>query len=387
MADRNMLYDPFGNPAPEMRSYEPAWHDRVVNRLTDLFYGPNANAQQRSGVNMLAGPENPLNIPAQVNQGWNTLGQGVALRDPAQAGIGVAQMAMSLPFGVAKGPAQAATKGIKAYHGSPHDFDRFSMDKIGTGEGAQAYGHGLYFAENEGVAKGYRDNLGKHSFKVGNEPFNEKSPTHYAAQVLAQKGSKEAALQALSPRKSMFSDRLVDDPLTSEARRIIESGADIPPYAVVPNGRMYEVNIKADPEHFLDWDKPLSQQSEKVRATIEPALRKAAADLGKGASAEKIAQFEAMGLKNVADRMRPKDIDPWSLDVTTLAKQYPNALRESGVPGVKYLDQGSRAAGEGSRNYVVFDDALVEILRKYGLAGLMAGGAAATATDPASAAQ
>ena len=43
--------------------------------------------------------------------------------------------------------------GIKAYHGSPHDFDRFDLSKIGTGEGAQAYGHGLYFAENEGVAE------------------------------------------------------------------------------------------------------------------------------------------------------------------------------------------------------------------------------------------
>lgn len=49
-----------------------------------------------------------------------------------------------------------APKGIRAYHGSPHDFDRFDMSKIGTGEGAQAYGHGLYFAENEGVAKSYK---------------------------------------------------------------------------------------------------------------------------------------------------------------------------------------------------------------------------------------
>jgi hypothetical protein len=46
------------------------------------------------------------------------------------------------------------SQGIRAYHGSPHDFDRFDLNKIGTGEGAQAYGHGLYFAENEGVARG-----------------------------------------------------------------------------------------------------------------------------------------------------------------------------------------------------------------------------------------
>ena len=46
---------------------------------------------------------------------------------------------------------------LEAWHGSPHKFDRFSMDQIGTGEGAQAYGHGLYFADSEDVAKGYRD--------------------------------------------------------------------------------------------------------------------------------------------------------------------------------------------------------------------------------------
>lgn len=49
--------------------------------------------------------------------------------------------------------------------------------------------------------------------------------------------------------------------------------------------------------------------------------------------------------------------------------------REAGIPGIRYLDQGSRGAGEGSRNYVVFDDKLIDILRKYGLAGLLASGA------------
>src|SRR5690606_6130189 len=36
----------------------------------------------------------------------------------------------------------------RAFHGSPHRFDRFSLQHIGTGEGAQAFGWGLYFAEN-----------------------------------------------------------------------------------------------------------------------------------------------------------------------------------------------------------------------------------------------
>ena len=33
-----------------------------------------------------------------------------------------------------------------AWHGSPHEFDEFRMSAVGTGEGAQAYGYGLYFA-------------------------------------------------------------------------------------------------------------------------------------------------------------------------------------------------------------------------------------------------
>ena len=39
----------------------------------------------------------------------------------------------------------------KVFHGSPHLFNKFRMDKIGTGEGAQAYGHGLYFGGAEGT--------------------------------------------------------------------------------------------------------------------------------------------------------------------------------------------------------------------------------------------
>src|SRR5262245_55578129 len=49
--------------------------------------------------------------------------------------------------------------GIRAFHGSPKKFDKFDVTKIGEGQGAQSYGHGLYFAGNEDVAKSYRDSL------------------------------------------------------------------------------------------------------------------------------------------------------------------------------------------------------------------------------------
>lgn len=46
-----------------------------------------------------------------------------------------------------------------AYHGTPHKFDKFSTEKIGTGEGNQAHGWGLYFAENKEVSENYKNNL------------------------------------------------------------------------------------------------------------------------------------------------------------------------------------------------------------------------------------
>ena len=50
-------------------------------------------------------------------------------------------------------------------------------------------------------------------------------------------------------------------------------------------------------------------------------------------------------------------------------------LNEAGVPGIRYLDARSRGAkGEPTHNAVVFNPATMEIIRRYGLAGLMLGG-------------
>ena len=50
---------------------------------------------------------------------------------------------------------------IELWHGSPHEFEKFQMSQIGTGEGAQAYGHGLYLAESRGVGEDYQRALGR----------------------------------------------------------------------------------------------------------------------------------------------------------------------------------------------------------------------------------
>jgi hypothetical protein len=136
---------------------------------------------------------------------------------------------------------------------------------------------------------------------------------------------------------------------------------------------MYEVNINASPDDFLDWDKPLSEQSEKVRGAAEKLNIPNAHRPHVTGSA---AFFHKAGEAVESGKVRPGN-DAGKLEAS-------EAWREQGIPGIRYLDQGSRGAGEGSRNYVVFDEKLISILRKYGLLGAagLGGAAYATGDDP-----
>ena len=49
-----------------------------------------------------------------------------------------------------------------AWHASPHRFNEFTTTTIGAGEGAQAYGWGLYFAEKREIAEHYQNRFQAH---------------------------------------------------------------------------------------------------------------------------------------------------------------------------------------------------------------------------------
>jgi len=296
-------------------------------------------------------------------------------------------------------PGSAKPPGVIAYHGSPHSFDRFDMSKIGTGEGAQAYGHGLYFAENEAVAKEYRDRLlankgEAQGLRVGNTPVEDlySRIDQRAASLPIDRASAEYdKLQAL--------EALMQHGDVSGARAAINTGQVSPEAAawfereIAPkfarNGSMYQVRINADPEHFLDWDKPLSEQSPIVRQrlgwTPDAEARYRAAQSADDDAL--LAALEGDGSYTQTKIPVPQGLPPLSATGADIARgnsvfdsasdaEKAARLREAGIPGIKYLDGGSRAAGDGSRNYVVFDDGLIDILKKYGLVGLLGGGAA-----------
>jgi hypothetical protein len=63
-----------------------------------------------------------------------------------------------------------------AWHGSPHDFDEFDLGAIGTGEGNQAHGWGLYFAKKKSVSRNYQKELAKRLGTTDSQLFKVEIP-------------------------------------------------------------------------------------------------------------------------------------------------------------------------------------------------------------------
>ena len=103
-----------------------------------------------------------------------------------------------------------------AWHGSPHNFDEFDLGAIGTGEGNQAHGWGLYFAKDKKIAENYRDILGANSIEIVTEKtkykinedaewydektgnvISDENPLSMALTEIAEVGSNDKAIKSL----------------------------------------------------------------------------------------------------------------------------------------------------------------------------------------------
>ncbi|HSW40407.1 MAG TPA: hypothetical protein VLL97_13040 [Acidobacteriota bacterium] len=176
---------------------------------------------------------------------------------------------------------------VAAYHGSPHRFDKFSTEKIGTGEGAQSYGHGLYFSDKKEVAEYYKNNL------AGNAPvfldgervwrhdlvdaarehgFTQRSTTigFGLYDRLGRHGSIDAVRKELrelqdDPRLRRYADTIWE---TSKELELLDVLGDRVSTGEKPKGHLYEVELAPREDEYLLWDEPLTRQPLKVRDAL-----------------------------------------------------------------------------------------------------------------------
>ena len=233
-----------------------------------------------------------------------------------------------------------------AYHGSPYDFDAFDTGKIGTGEGAQAYGHGLYFAEHPDVAKGYKDRIVKYSDKEGNTVDLTNDQRDLAELLAANGGDVEATKRAISKRGYAPTDR-------GAVLKDLDFIKDLKP----TEGNLYRVDIKPEPHEFLDWDKPLSEQPDiehKILSVLDEAELR---------NYERLKKIDYGAL----DATPPSAASLYHRVIRTFGddkRAASQALSNVGIPGIRYLDQGSRGVpttnghvqATGSGKFNIVDD-------------------------------
>jgi hypothetical protein len=261
------------------------------------------------------------------------------------------------------------------FHGSPHKFDRFDSSKIGTGEGAQAYGHGLYLADSPDVARAYQNALSKYGelrFADGTTENIQDLPYNSARQIAGQLWMGKPNFQDAKFALGNLDPKYIGQPkadVLKELESLRDANASL-------SGSFYKVDLPDEAiAKMLDYDKPLSQQAPEVQKAFAERLQSSVekvADDGSGyvfrAKAGPIMAYgktEKEALEKLATQ-QPKGSDLYGM----LGRQQEASdfLRQQGIPGIRYLDGGSRAQGQGSSNYVVFpgNESLLTILERNG---------------------
>lgn len=278
------------------------------------------------------------------------VGQALAARDierarrandPTAAAIAATEF---LPFGRLAGLGKKAgpvMSEIDVYHGSPHRFEKFDASKIGTGEGAQAYGHGIYVAESPDVAKGYArgvKDIG--AIKAMNDEMSQLAKVMAQDEVVGQyrKYKTDAGRNAAKRYDELMSQR--------------QKAVDSP-------GNLYTADLPDEMvDRMLDWDKRISDQPEFVqkawadwRAT--PQAQKLVKQMtARGSSAQDI---EKMFANPTGETMHKWIYEGFGSAKGGEMPKVASFLKDKGLLGVKYQDAGSRGqGGTGTRNFVVF---------------------------------
>lgn len=256
----------------------------------------------------------------------------------------------------------------RAWHGSSHNFDKFDLGYIGTGEGAQAHGWGLYFAGDRNVSQSYADKLSitvgevniagnVYSINRGGGTWRVRNLT--TGDVIS-KGMVVKAIAALYTEHGKAKALKYLKGKADQARKFKKVWIDA--YDWLKNqevddsqwhkGSLYEVEIP-DTDTLLDEQKQLFEQPPKVK--------KAITDYYSSHSNEHIETNNELSGNNTTGKDFLKDV---TLQLrregsSTPEKDASLLLNSLGINGITYY--GNR----DGRCYVIFDDKAVQIIDQY----------------------
>jgi hypothetical protein len=224
---------------------------------------------------------------------------------------------------------------MNAWHGSPHHIEgKFDLAKVGTGEGNQSYGHGIYVGEARGTGETYRNNLSDFTWSVDGKPYDANNAAHRAAIELKISGgniNKNEVIDRYERNIADLESRGADWANTSALQKkqeleVIKTGV-LPNVKETSLGNLYKVDLPDEQLPFyIDYDRPIKDQPqvyELIKQGItDPDIRR---------TFESNAESGITGANAYSNYLSGK----------TDAERSANAVK-LGIMGMKYFDEFSR---------------------------------------------
>ena len=316
MADRNKLASALLNQTPGYK----------YGTILPMAYNPTTGDRKIAMPGLLA---EMLNSPVKMGQ----MARGERDIDPGE----VFQASMDFsPVGLLN-KAPVGALGMNVFQGSPHKYGpkgaSQSLKHIGKGEGAQAYGWGRYDAGAKEVAEQYQKNLSGET-KIGGKTAEWSHP------INLHSGDIDAAI--LETRNKIKNNPNVGprakglwEKTLAELEGLKASGD----FEYINTGNLYKHDLPdEDIARYLDWDKPLSEQPESVRAAIKEFMGDEWSD-----ALKHYPELTVNGLPSGYAKMTGEDFLSMFRERVGGDKQAASeALRKAGIPGLQYYDGASR---------------------------------------------
>lgn len=276
-----------------------------------------------------------------------------------------------------------------AYHGTPHRFDAFSLDAIGTGEGAQAHGWGLYFAKNKRTGERYRKGLKKRGeqgqlFEVDipeNDVLLDEQKT-FAEQHRNVKGLIVKAAEAFSPEEERRFYKKILRRKLDESRELVIARNELNNLvslqksfliAQAPKGATFltrKANLKfhgfsdEQIQRFIDNPEIGIEEAKKLIPAVTDAQSKVE-ELAKqdGERKDAVIREAKEHPEKTLEKITGDDLyTAIAYALTDSNYEYREAslwLNKHGIKGITY------EGGQDGRAFVVFDDEAINILNTY----------------------
>lgn len=264
-----------------------------------------------------------------------------------------------------------AEGGVVLYHGSPYKFEKFTLEKMGEGEGAQRFGYGVYVTDLKDIANHYSLMPNKESLIVSGKKLEELFDKEQIDTLLGI--WHESYIYSEKTKEELISDILfelekdsieivdndvyefdVDDveQINKSARKNREMLEVLQKSDIDIVGNIYQLDVKGT--DFIEYDKKISDT--QAKCIFDKLSQDQKRHFGIS-SADDLTNFDGKGLYRALSNSYDFDTD---LQNDKAASEF---LLSCDIYGIKYPSDSLYGFGKPTAfNYVIFDSNLINII-------------------------